>query len=86
MRKYNNRAIETAQIIEELIQMAIDFQEEMARESELGLNLDEIAFYYALADNESAVRELGDDTLKKIAIEITEKTAKVHHGRLASQG
>ena len=73
LRKYNNRAIETAQVIEELIQLAKEFQEEMARETELGLNSDEVAFYDALANNESAVRELGDDILKKIAIEITEK-------------
>lgn len=73
LRKYNNRAIETAQVIEELIQMAKDFQSEMAREDALGLNPDEIAFYDALASNESAVRKLGDETLKKIAVEITEK-------------
>lgn len=76
LRKYNNRAIETVQVIEELIQMAKEFQEEMMREAELGLNPDEIAFYDALANNESAVRELGDDILKKIAIEITEKLRK----------
>lgn len=73
LRKYNNRAIETAQVVEELIQMAKDFQEEMMREAELGLNPDEIAFYDALADNESAVRKLGDEILKKIAVEITDK-------------
>lgn len=73
LRKYHNRAIETAQVIEELIQMAKEFQEEMAREAELGLNPDEVAFYDALANNESAVRELGDEILKKIAVEITEK-------------
>ncbi|MBN1601958.1 MAG: type I restriction endonuclease subunit R [Chitinispirillaceae bacterium] len=73
LRKYNNRAIETAQVIEELIQMAKDFQSEMAREAKLGLNSDEIAFYDALANNESAVRMLGDEILKKIAVEITEK-------------
>jgi type I restriction enzyme R subunit len=59
--------VETAQVIEKLIQMAKDFQ------AALGLNPDEIVFYDALANNESAVRELGDDTLKKIAVEITEK-------------
>ncbi|MCO8070252.1 type I restriction endonuclease subunit R [Acinetobacter lwoffii] len=73
LRKYNNRAIETSQVIEELIQMAKEFQAEMQREAALGLNPDEIAFYDALANNESAVRELGDDTLKQIAREITEK-------------
>ena len=76
LRKYNNRAIETAQVIEELIQMAKEFQEEMARAANLGLNPDEIAFYDALANNESAVRELGDEILKKIAIEITDKLRK----------
>jgi type I restriction enzyme R subunit len=76
LRKYNNRAIETAQVIEELIQMAKEFQQEMLREAELGLNPDEVAFYDALANNESAVRELGDETLKKIAVEITDKLRK----------
>lgn len=73
LRKYNNRAIETAQVIEELIEMAKEFQEQMSREEDLGLNQDEVAFFDALANNESAVRELGDETLKKIAQEITEK-------------
>ena len=76
LRKYHNRGIETAQVIEELIQMAKEFQEAIEREANLGLNHDEIAFYDALASNESAVRELGDDTLKKIAVEITEKLRK----------
>jgi type I restriction enzyme R subunit len=73
LRKYHNRAIETAQVIEELIQMAKEFQAVLEREAALGLTPDEIAFYDALAHNESAVRELGDDILKKIAVEITEK-------------
>jgi type I restriction enzyme R subunit len=73
LRKYHNRAIETAQVIEELIQMAREFQDALRREQALGLSPDEVAFYDALADNESAVRELGDDTLRKIAVEITEK-------------
>ncbi|MGB9133321.1 MAG: DUF3387 domain-containing protein, partial [Methanosarcina sp.] len=76
LRKYNNRAIETAQVIEELIQMAKEFQEALKRNDELGLQPDEVAFYDALANNESAVRELGDETLKKIAVEITEKLRK----------
>ncbi|MEO4046219.1 type I restriction endonuclease subunit R [Pseudomonas sp. CAU 1711] len=73
LRKYHNRAVETAQVIEELIQMAKEFQAVLEREATLGLGQDEIAFYDALANNESAVRELGDDILKKIAVEITEK-------------
>jgi len=76
LRKYNNRGIETAQVIEELIAMAKQFQEEMERDAALGLNPDEIAFYDALASNESAVRELGDEILKKIAVEITDKLRK----------
>lgn len=76
LRKYNNRGIETAQVIEELIAMAKQFQEELARDEALGLNPDEVAFYDALANNESAVRELGDEILKKIAVEITEKLRK----------
>jgi type I restriction enzyme R subunit len=76
LRRYNNRAIETAQVIEELIQMAKDFQADIAREESLGLSPDEVAFYDALANNESATRELGDEILKKIAIEITEKLRK----------
>ena len=73
LRKYHNRAIETAQVIEELIQMAKEFKFALEREASLGLGHDEIAFYDALANNESAVRDLGDETLKKIAMELTEK-------------
>ncbi len=73
LRRYHNRAIETAQVIEELIQMAKDFQEDMDRNETLGLNPAELAFYDALANNESAVRELGDEMLKKIAQELTDK-------------
>lgn len=73
LRKYHNRAIETAQVIEELIQMAKEFHATLEREAALNLSHDEIAFYDALANNESAARELGDEVLKKIAIEITEK-------------
>jgi type I restriction enzyme R subunit len=73
LRRYHNRAIETAQVIEELIQMAKEFKAALERDAALGLSHDEIAFYDALANNESAVRELGDETLKKIAAELTEK-------------
>ena len=76
LRKYNNRAIETAQVIEELIKMAKDFKGDLQREKDLGLDSNEVAFYDALADNESAVKVLGDEILKKIAVEITEKLRK----------
>ncbi|MBW4980610.1 type I restriction endonuclease subunit R [Marinobacter adhaerens] len=76
LRRYNNRGIETAQVIEELIALAKQFQAELERDEALGLNPDEVAFYDALASNESAMRELGDEILKKIAIEITNKLRK----------
>jgi type I restriction enzyme R subunit len=72
IKRYQNRAIETAQVIEELIEMAKKFRAVAGRGEELGLTEDEIRFYDALADNESAVRELSDETMKKIAHELTE--------------
>jgi type I restriction enzyme, R subunit len=73
LNRYRSRAIESAQVIEELIAMAKELREAVKRGDELGLNESELAFYDALADNESAVRELGDDILKKIAHELTDK-------------
>ena len=72
VKRYQNRAIETAQVIEELIDMAKKFRAAANRGDELGLNDDEVRFYDALVDNESAVRELSDETLKKIAHELAE--------------
>jgi len=72
IRKYQNRAVETAQVIEELIQLAKSIQAAASRGVELGLNDDEVAFYDALSTNESAVDVLGDDTLKMIARELVE--------------
>ncbi|MCT7310769.1 type I restriction endonuclease subunit R [Ralstonia sp. CHL-2022] len=72
VKRYQNRAIETAQVIEELIDMAKKFRAAANRGDELGLTEDEVRFYDALANNESAVRELTDETLKKIAHELTE--------------
>lgn len=56
--------------------MAKEFQAAMDRDEALGLNPDEIAFYDALAENESAVRELGNEILKKLAIEVTQQLRK----------
>jgi len=70
IRKYQTRTIEAAQVIAELINLAKDIRTESERGENLGLSDDEIAFYDALADNESAATELGDDTLKKIAHEL----------------
>jgi type I restriction enzyme R subunit len=68
--RYQNRSIETAQVMEELIAMAKKFKQAAERGTELGLNSDEMAFYDALANNEESVRALGDETLKKIAHEL----------------
>ncbi|RTY39596.1 type I restriction endonuclease subunit R [Chlorobium phaeovibrioides] len=76
VKRYQNRAIETAQVIEELIQMAKAFQEAIKRGAAIGLNPDELAFYDALANNEEAVRELGDEILKAIAHELAESLRK----------
>ena len=70
LRRYQNRAIETAQVIEELIQMAKDMREASARGERLGLSEDELAFYDALETNDSAVQVLGDETLRAIALEL----------------
>jgi len=70
IRKYQNRAIETAQVIEELIALAKDMRTAGARGEALGLNEDELAFYDALETNDSAVKVLGDDTLRDIAREL----------------
>jgi transcriptional regulator with XRE-family HTH domain len=72
IRRYQNRSIETAQVMEELIAMAKKFREAANRGDQLGLREDEVKFYDALANNESAVRELQDETLKKIAQELTQ--------------
>ncbi len=76
MRKYHNRVIAAAQVIEELIAMAKEMREAQRRGETLGLSEDEIAFYDALASNESAVEVLGDETLKKIAQELVERVRK----------
>jgi type I restriction enzyme R subunit len=70
LRRYQNRAIETAQVIEELIQLAKDMRAAEARGEALGLSDDELAFYDALETNDSAVQVLGDDTLRTIAREL----------------
>lgn len=71
IKRYQNRSIETAQVIEELIEMAKKFAAASQRGEALGLNDDELAFYDALANNEASVRELGDEVLAKIAHELT---------------
>ena len=72
LRRYQNRAIEAAQVIEELIQLAREMREANARGERLGLSEDELAFYDALGTNDSAVQVLGDDTLRDIARELVD--------------
>lgn len=72
LRKYQNRAIQAAQVIEELVGLARQMREEAAKGVELGLTDDEVAFYDALEVNDSAVKVLGEPTLKNIARELVE--------------
>ena len=74
--RYQNRSIETAQVMEELVEMAKKFKHAIERGEQLGLSEDEVRFYDALANNESAVKELADETLKKIAQELTDNLRK----------
>ena len=76
LRRYQNRAIETAQVIEELIGLAKDLNEALRRGERLGLNEDELAFYDALEVNDSAVQVLGDACLRTIAKELVENVRK----------
>ena len=72
IRRYQNRAIEAAQVIEELIGLAREMRRANARGEKLGLSEDELAFYDALETNNSAVKVLGDETLRGIARELVE--------------
>ena len=72
LRRYQNRAIEAAQVLEELIELARQMREADRRGEDLGLSDDELAFYDALETNDSAVSVLGDDTLRGIARELVE--------------
>ncbi len=76
LQKYHNRSIETAQVIEELIQWAKEMQEDAELLDKLNLSVDEMAFYRALVENEASVRELGDDALRNLAIELTGQLRK----------
>ena len=70
LRRYENRSIEAAQVIEELIEMAREIREASERGEKLGLTDEELAFYDALETNDSAVQVLGDETLRDIAREL----------------
>ncbi|MCX8051234.1 MAG: type I restriction endonuclease subunit R [Chlorobi bacterium] len=77
IRRYQNRAIEAAQVIEELIHLAREMREASARGEKLGLTEEELAFYDALETNDSAVKVLGEPTLRQIAQELV-KTVRAN--------
>jgi len=70
MKAYNNRSLTAAEVIVELVELAKEMKIEHGRGATLGLRDDELAFYDAVCQNDSAVMELGDDVLKKIAQEL----------------
>jgi type I restriction enzyme R subunit len=76
LNAYHNRAIATHEVIEEMIRLAKEMRDATARGEQLGLSDDEIAFYDALATNESAVQAMGDDKLKVIAAELISQVRK----------
>ena len=76
LNAYHNRAIATQEVIEELIKLAKEMDAAGKRGENLGLTDDEIAFYDALAANESAVQAMGDDKLKLIAAELITQVRK----------
>lgn len=76
IRKYQNKTIEAAEVILELIKLAKEIRVETERGNALGLSEDEVAFYDALAENESAVLEIGDETLRQISKELVEMLRK----------
>lgn len=76
VRRYQNGLIDSAKIIEELIQLAKDIREADKRGEKLNLRVDELAFYDALADNPTAEAVLGDVTLKQIAHELVDNVRR----------
>jgi len=76
LRRYQARAVETAQVIEELIELAKEMRAAGTRGESLGLSEDELAFYDALETNDSAVKVLGEPTLQAIARELVASVRK----------
>jgi len=73
VRKYQNRAIEAAQVIDELIRIAKEMSQAQSRGQEMGLSDDEVAFYDALAENASAKQVIGDEKLRFLAQELVRR-------------
>ncbi|MCL4341234.1 MAG: DUF3387 domain-containing protein [Candidatus Thermoplasmatota archaeon] len=76
IKQYTNRSIETAEVIQELIDLAKKIREEQNRRKGMGLTDYEVVFYDALADNESAREVLSDQNLRIIAKELVETVRK----------
>ena len=76
MNAYHNRAISTMQVLEEMIALAKELEAAGKRGEDLGLSEEEVAFYDALAANESAVMAMGDDKLRFIAAELISQVKK----------
>ena len=76
IKAYTNRSVEAAEIVQQLIELAKKMREEQKRGTQLNLTEEEVAFYDALADNESAKEVLGDTTLKMMAHELVEMIRK----------
>ncbi|MFV8232571.1 deoxyribonuclease HsdR [Mycolicibacterium peregrinum] len=70
INKYTNRSLTTAEIITELVKLAKEMRDQSQRHTQLGLSESEAAFYDAIVQNNSAVLQMGDDTLKKIAVDV----------------
>ncbi|GEM49627.1 type I restriction endonuclease subunit R [Deinococcus cellulosilyticus] len=73
LSSYHNRGLQTAEILQELLDMAKEFRESVNRGEQLGLTEDELAFYDALGVNDSAVKIMGDGQLKEIAQDIVKQ-------------
>jgi len=73
VRKYQNRAVEAAQVIDELIRIAKEMRLAESRGQEMGLSDDEVAFYDALAENASAKQVIGDEKLRFLAQELVDR-------------
>ena len=70
INRYTNRALTTAEIIAELVKLAKEMRDENDRHSRLGLSVAEAAFYDAIVQNDAAILQMGDDVLKRIAVDL----------------
>lgn len=70
INRYTNRSLTTAEIIAELVKLAKQMRDDQKRHEELGLSAAEVALYDAIAQNDAAVMHMGDETLKKIAVDL----------------